>query len=133
MSSIGARIKALRIAHGLSGAELARRIGIKAPSLWEIENGQTKSVRGHTLAALCAELHTTQALILNGEPEGVSLQLATMEAELLFTIRALEPEKRIALMEYARFLRGSIPAKAENDEPAVKRASVSQIGKHKKR
>lgn len=123
MSTIGSRIKHLRQDAGLSGAELARRIGIKAPSLWEIENGETKALRGNTLTALCDELRTTADYLLRGEREEAGLQLAAMEAELTYTIRSLPPEKRVALLEYARFLMGQ-PRQYEAQDAVVKRASV---------
>lgn len=50
--SAGKRIKTLREAAGLSVAELARRIGVRQPSLWELENGASKAPKASTLLRL---------------------------------------------------------------------------------
>lgn len=116
---MGKRIAMLRESRGLSAAELARRIGIKQPSLWAIEHDETLTLKGSTLVALCEELHTTADFILRGGSEAVGIQLAAMEAELLFVLRSLAPEKRVALIEYARYLKGQqAPPAVQMTEPA---------------
>lgn len=127
MSSIGERVKYLREMHGLSQAELARRVGIRAPSLSEIENNHTKSLKGKTLSGMCEHLRTTADYLIYGVDETAGLQLATMEAELLFVIRALAPDRRMALMEFARHLLAQEPGR--HAPPASGNASVSQIRK----
>jgi len=130
MSSIGTRIKSLRINLGLKGAELARRIGISGPALWEIENGETKSLKASTLVGLVAELHTTSDHILFCEAKGEDLRLAEMEAELIHSLRALPPEKRLELMNFARFLLGQprqAVAKVTVKKAAVKQSTVRHI------
>jgi transcriptional regulator with XRE-family HTH domain len=128
MSSIGKRVAELRERRGLSAAELARRIEIKQPSIWAIENGTTKSLRGNTLTRLCEELRTTADYLLRGMAGPGGLELAVMEAELTFTIRALSAEKRIALIEYARFLMGQQRPAAP---PINGDARISPIRPHK--
>lgn len=136
MSTIGQRIKRRREDLRINSAELARLIGIKGPSLWQIEHGVTKSLRGTTLDALCEHLHTTADYLLkgsgdaNGTPD--ALQLFAMEAELLYAIRTLNPDKRIALMEFARHLLGQQPAKQDHGD-AGKRASIRQLHQSPKR
>lgn len=116
---MGKRITWLREQAKLSPAELARRIGIAQPSLWAIESGKTKTLKAETLQALVVQLRTTSQLILYGEEGVTPLELATMEAELTFTVRTLSPERRIALMEYARYLVAQQPgAQAVKDNPA---------------
>jgi transcriptional regulator with XRE-family HTH domain len=105
MSSLGERVKQLRERAGLRAAELARLLGISQPALWAIETGDTKSLKATTLKRLCEELHTTADFILSGDSQEVGLALATMEAEILFLLRSLRPERRITLLEYARFLK----------------------------
>ena len=39
MNTLGAEVKRLRIALGMSGAELSRRVKISQPSVFKIENG----------------------------------------------------------------------------------------------
>lgn len=114
MSSIGERVRQLREDRGLSQAELARRIGIKQPSLWLIEKGETRTVKVSTLEALCEALSTTKEFLLRGDdchdsPE--SLELSAMESELIHILRTLPPDRRISLLEYARFIKsGTAPA-----------------------
>lgn len=127
MSSIGERVRYLRELHGLSQATLARRIGIAAPSLSEIENNHTKSLKGKTLNGMCEHLRTTADYLIYGVDEGAGLQLATMEAELLFVIRALAPERRMALMEFARHLMAQEPGRQV--PPSNGNASISPIRK----
>ena len=114
--SIGDRVLYLREKRELSQAELARRIGIAAPSLSLIETGKTRALRGNTLDRLCEELRTTPDFLLRGTEGPDGLELARMEAELTYTIRTLSHEARIALMEYARYLLskqpGAQPARA---------------------
>lgn len=112
MTSMGKRVTRLREQFGLKPIELAERIGIKQPSLHAIEHGRTKTLRGNTLARMCEELHTTADFLLHGTIEGQGLELASMEAELIYTIRTLAPERRVALMEYARYLMAQQPDRA---------------------
>lgn len=106
---MGERIRALREGRGVKPADLARSIGIKQPSLFDIESGRTKGLRGNTLTRLCEELRTTADFLLHGTMTAGSLELAAMEAELTYTIRTLTPERRVALIEYARFLMAQQP------------------------
>lgn len=104
MTAMGDRIKRLREAMGISQSELARRIEISQPSLWDIEEGETKTLRAKTLHGLCRELHTTPGYLLDDQGAVEDVDLPAMESELVFTIRNLQPELRLALLEYARFL-----------------------------
>lgn len=124
MTSMGKRVARLREQFGLKPIELAERIGIKQPSLHAIEHGRTKTLRGNTLARLCEELHTTADFLLHGTIEGQGLELASMEAELIYTIRTLAPERRVALMEYARYLMAQEPGRAQT---GTRQAAASNI------
>lgn len=108
---MGDRVRQLRLRHGLKAVDLARAIGIKQPSVFDIESGRTKTLRGNTLARLCEELRTTADFLLYGATGSVGIELATMEAELTYTVRALSPDRRVALIEYARFLMAQEPGK----------------------
>ena len=109
--TMGERIARRRNELGFKQAELARLIGIRQPSLHAIELGGTKTLKATTLIALCEELRTTADFLLRGSEIGQSLDLATMEAELLFTIRSLDAGRRIALIEFARHLMAQMPDK----------------------
>lgn len=49
MPTLAERAVRARKAAGLTSAEASRRIGIKQPSLWAIEHGNTKTLKGQTL------------------------------------------------------------------------------------
>ena len=131
MSSIGERVKQLREARGIRVVELAKAVGIKQPSLWQIENGVTKTLRGNTLTRLCEELHTTADFLLHGSTGVVGIELAQMEAELTFTIRTLSSARRLALIDYARFLMAQQPGQAPRN--GTQTGAVSQIQTARKR
>jgi len=136
MASLGQRVTTLREAAGLKPVELAERVGIKQPSLWAIENGKTKGLRGNTLLRLCEELHTTADFLLHGNAgeAGVALELSTMEAELVFTIRSLAPDRRVALMQYARYLITQEPGReAKNGTRQATPGNVESIRRKRKR
>ena len=131
MSSIGLRVKVLRERRGMSQAELARLIGKRQPSLSAIESGDTKSLKADTLQALCEVLVTTPQFILSGDEtlgDSLSIDLTVMESELLAILRSVPPEKRIALLEYARFLRSG-----EKTQPPLPHPGPASIQKMRKK
>ena len=132
METIGQRVKLKRIARGLSGAALARLVGISGPSLWEIENCETKSVKASTLLGLVEHLHATADYILTGGDGRMGAELPAMESELIYSIRHLSPEKRVALLEYARYLVAQAPAQhaaSAGTKPGVVTILKKKIGK----
>lgn len=104
MPSMGDRIVDLRTALGLSQPELARRIGIKQPSLHNIESGKTKTLRGATLAGLCRVLNVTPEILLQGSRRARSNESVLHEAELLAIWRSLTDADRTHLLAVARAL-----------------------------
>jgi transcriptional regulator with XRE-family HTH domain len=48
-TTLGERIKQVREELRLKPAEFAREIGVKQPSLWDLENGETKNPSAETL------------------------------------------------------------------------------------
>jgi transcriptional regulator with XRE-family HTH domain len=106
---MGDRIVALREAAGLKQVDLARAIDIAQPSLHAIEKNQTKALKASTLLGLCSVLRTTADYIIRGDDNQAGLALATMEAELLYIIRTLSADRRVAMIEYARFLLNQQP------------------------
>lgn len=128
----GQRIAHLRERQRLTPAELARQVGISQPSLWAIENDVTKQLKASTLVGLCDALFTTAAFIEYGDSDRNGLELATMEAELIHAIRALSGERRIALVEYARYLMSQQPgAKRPAPQEPAKTTSVRQFPRTK--
>lgn len=68
--SIGARIRELLATNGMSGAELARRIGVKQPTISDLLNGRSRSsVHLHAIARV---LGTTADYLADGMPDDAS-------------------------------------------------------------
>lgn len=68
--SIGARIRELLDRNGMSGAELARRIGVKQPTISDLLNGRSRSsVHLHAIARV---LGTTADYLADGIPDDAS-------------------------------------------------------------
>lgn len=102
--SIGKTIARLRKARQLSQPELARRVGISQPSLSNIENDKTETLRGETLAGLCRELGVLPDTILRSAPDANPAAVA-QEAELTAIWRVLTTEDRSHLLAAARAFR----------------------------
>ncbi|WP_084087745.1 helix-turn-helix domain-containing protein [Aerolutibacter daejeonensis] len=68
--SLAARIKDARTRAGLSQAELARRCGIAAPSLHDLESGKSKSTRQTTLLRLSKALGKSPEWLAFGDGDG---------------------------------------------------------------
>ena len=109
MESIGRRIKSLRQSRHLSGAALARLVGIKQPSLWELENQEGAEPSGRVLAAFCMHLHTTPEYIMAGADDADDLEVEMQAAELLFAFRHTNESGRNALLAAARGLMATAP------------------------
>lgn len=102
MNTPGARIRARRKQLGLDQTTLAERVGIKQPGLSAIETGETKQMEASTLAGLCRELRLTAEYIMFGAGSEADADLAVAEAELLYILRAIAPERREFLLGQAR-------------------------------
>lgn len=102
----GKRIRALRLTRGLKQKDLAKAIGIAAPSLSELETGKSKEPSGPVLAALCRALKTNQDWLLTGK--GSPAEYAPLDGdqtELAAIWERLPDEGRAALLATARGLR----------------------------
>lgn len=118
----GGRIRTLREAAGLSVAELARRIGVRQPSLWELENGLSKSPRSSTLLKLAEVLNASPDWIASGKgaPYRISVS-GPDEGELVAIYRSLPKESQAALMVAAKALLDA--------SPKPSKASPFKVGK----
>jgi transcriptional regulator with XRE-family HTH domain len=103
VSTIGERIRTLRISRRLSQPELAQRIGIKQPSLHNIESDKTKTLRGETLAGLCRELNVSPDVLL-GKRKIVSEEALLHEAEMIGLFRSMPHEAQNHVLAIARAL-----------------------------
>ncbi len=119
MDTIGARIKALRMGKQLNQAELARRVGIAQPSLYNIETGKTKSIKGYVLDALAKELNTTTSYLLEGAdgPQGHETSMMLAEVQAIF--RKLPEADQESLLRTARGLLATSTPSTLNPFPNV--------------
>jgi len=103
--SIGGRISLLRQARGMTSAELARRVGIKPPSLWQIEHGDTKSLRADTLMRLASALDTNPYYLWTGRGNPATfLDPNVEEAEVVDLFRRLTASNQAASLSIIRAL-----------------------------
>lgn len=89
----GQRIKRRRLELGLTQAALARMVGIKPPSLADIESGKTKRAAGETLIAIARHLKTTPEHLLTGAPVVRQNGGHTDIAEAIIAEARLDPKK----------------------------------------
>jgi len=66
MKTMGERIRALRIARGLSQQELADQLGITKGAVMHWETGRTKNIKNETMLALVQILGTDQEFLIFG-------------------------------------------------------------------
>lgn len=125
MGTIGTRVQTLRKAKGLSGAELARQVGISQPSLVQIEQGRTKSLKATTLHKFCEVLHTTPDFLLKDSIDEEANEQAMLESELIYTVRKLSDVARGELVNYARYLLSQEPASAGSPHRPQRRKSIT--------
>lgn len=104
MDTIGKRIRARRKSLGLTQVDLSLRVGIKQPTLSQIESDQTKEMEASTLAGLCRELMLTPDYLIFGAGGAGDDELALKASELLYILRALNRDKQDSLMNMARGL-----------------------------
>jgi transcriptional regulator with XRE-family HTH domain len=111
--AIGDRIRGLREARGWSGAELARRSGISGPSLWEIENGETRTLRADTLMRISGALSANPYFLWTGAGSPVApIDPNVEEAQVVDLYRRLSAANRHAWIEIANSLLRAQPAPA---------------------
>jgi transcriptional regulator with XRE-family HTH domain len=102
----GARIRVLRIARGLSQAELAKMCGVTQAAISQIELNLTRGLKGDTLLLLLKVLDTNSNYLLQGRnsPGGVgATEPVTLdERELLAHYRSLDDAMRRTIMRMVR-------------------------------
>lgn len=101
MTTIGARVRALRKKRGYSQQELASLVGITQGSLSLIERNETVIPAGDTVAGLCRALQTTPDFLIAGGGDPDSIESAMQEHELVYLWRGLPQEARALVIENA--------------------------------
>lgn len=104
MDTIGSRVEALRLSKGWNASELARRVGIAQPSLYNIEKNKTKNIKGYVLDALARELNTTTSYLLTGAENNQDHESSMMLAEIQAIFRTLSSADQEKLLRDARGL-----------------------------
>lgn len=104
--SIGSRVKAMRLAKGMNQKQLAKAAGISAPSLSDIENGVTKSLKADTALALGKVLECSTDWLNTGKgtPAAPAHIKSIEQTELLAVFEHLTEPHKIALLSTARAL-----------------------------
>jgi hypothetical protein len=87
-------------------------VGIKQPSLHNIESGKTVTLRGATLAGLCRALGVTPDMILKGGTASPSPETMLYEQELLSAWRQMTQKDQDHLLAIARALRDKMKTAA---------------------
>ncbi len=101
-AELGARIRAARLAQGLTQDQLARAVGVTRSAVAQWETGRAGQVGGN-LARIARFLGTSAAYLLTGEPEagGPPLPLLGDEMALLRAYRDCTPDDRALLVRTA--------------------------------
>lgn len=101
----GERLKALMGENGLTQSELARRVGLKQPTIYRLLNGDASGTTH--LHKIARELRTSPAY-LTGETDDPSPDallpepVTSEEREWIEHLRGLLPRDRAALLQIAR-------------------------------
>ena len=93
--TLGTRIREARQRYGMSQAELARRIGISAVAMNQMELGETDP-RASRIAAIAETLHvSTDSLLLGRKGEGTTPTSTNSEADRDEAVATpTQPQKR---------------------------------------
>lgn len=103
MDNVGKRIRKLRKDRGLSQKALAEAVGIKQPSLADIESGESKGPAALTLIRMAKLFEVDAEHLLTGKgPKHPAGALTHEESELLLMFRSLSPAGQAYLLERAR-------------------------------
>lgn len=96
----------MRIAKGITQAQLAKAIGIRPPSLCDIENGITKSLKANTVLLLSRHLECSADWLNTGKGNpALSHPITSVEeSELIALFANMTPQNQQALLATARAL-----------------------------
>lgn len=100
----GQRVRWLRESKNMLQSTLAKAIGIKQPSLSQIERGTSKSPASATLLRIAAELDANPEWIINGKGHPFKLDTAAAKSEMADIYAKLTPEHQAAILAAAKAL-----------------------------
>lgn len=94
----------------MSVAELARRIGVRQPSLWQLEEGVSKNPKASTLLRLAEVLNASPDWLASGRGAPYRIKVeAPQEAELVSIFRSLPSGSQQALVAAAKAMLEAAP------------------------
>ena len=107
-NEIGCRLKAARVAAGLTQADAAGILGVSYQTISSYERGVNR-IDSDTLLKLCAAYGLTVSELIGdtSAKTGSAEELAPAESELINSFRRLNDEGREKLLSYADDLVGS--------------------------
>jgi transcriptional regulator with XRE-family HTH domain len=98
------RLTAARKAKALKPSELARRVGVSAPTITEWENGQIKTITADNMLSVCLELGITPLWLMRGQGPRSAADghqgpepLDPLAREILANLPGLTPEQQQAI------------------------------------
>ena len=105
--TVGDRIRWLRKKRELSQVDLATSIGIKGPSVSNLETGKSKNPAASTLLKLAAVLEANPDWIVSGRGDPFEGPTFTEgdEAELISIFKSLPNEQKAMVMAVAKTLK----------------------------
>ncbi len=102
--TVGARIRAARLAQGWTQDDLAQAVGVSRSAVAQWETDRAGQIRGN-LSRIASVLELPPALLLEGQPEAAETAPGTAdELALLRLYRDCDPEDRAFLLRTARKL-----------------------------
>lgn len=103
MSTVGERIKALRLSLKMSQAAFAKRAGIGQSTLCSIETS-TKSPSTETVRLIANAFGTTVSELMGEEKEATADNSDSLRREVMFLYDSLPPDRRQQAADFLRFL-----------------------------
>ena len=104
MSTLGKRVKALRISKRLNQTQLAELVDMSQAAIAKIETGKTKNVTGITLDSLAHALSSTGSFLLHGASNEDDHESSMVTAEVAAIFRTLTLEDKQTILRIARGL-----------------------------
>lgn len=109
MDTIGKRIRALREQRNWNQATLAKAVGIRPPSLSQIDTGRTKTLKAATILRIAAALEANPDYLLTGTGSpNMSDASNPSDKELSNVISSLPDSKRATALAILRALSAEI-------------------------
>lgn len=104
MDTPGQRVKWLREEKKMPQLTLAKAIGIKQPSLSQLERGKSKSPAASTLLRIAAVLEANPEWIMHGRGHPFEIDAVESDSEMRDVFSQLSPAHQAAILAAAKAL-----------------------------